>query len=173
MVDWFVLLTPILVLGVILLLGFTGCDLVFVVNPPPSQLNLKVRTPAEFTVDQANTGFSWTDPVSGTFERTTTLDRTDEGTGIAILSHLIKDREAGSWTVSCRIRVTDGSGQSAADGVNGQFVLDEGIDVADAIGEALHSDTGDPSHRPPGRIKRLVGEGSLGRKSGRGFYDYR
>ncbi len=48
-----------------------------------------------------------------------------------------------------------------------------GIDVADAIGEALHADTSDPTHRPPGRIKRLVGEGNLGRKSGRGFYDYR
>ena len=48
-----------------------------------------------------------------------------------------------------------------------------GIDVADAIGEALHGDTSDPSHRPPGRIKQLVGEGRLGRKSGRGFYEYR
>jgi 3-hydroxybutyryl-CoA dehydrogenase len=47
-----------------------------------------------------------------------------------------------------------------------------GIDVADAIGEALHADTSDPAHRPPGRIKRLVGEGKLGRKSGRGFYEY-
>jgi 3-hydroxybutyryl-CoA dehydrogenase len=48
-----------------------------------------------------------------------------------------------------------------------------GLDVADAIGEALYADTSDPAHRPPGRIKRMVGEGTLGRKSGRGFYPYR
>ena len=44
-----------------------------------------------------------------------------------------------------------------------------GLDVADAIGEAIHADSGDPAHRPPGRIKQLVGEGRLGRKSGRGL----
>jgi 3-hydroxybutyryl-CoA dehydrogenase len=47
-----------------------------------------------------------------------------------------------------------------------------GIDVAEAIGEALYADTGDPAHRPPGRIKELVGQGRLGRKAGAGFYDY-
>jgi 3-hydroxybutyryl-CoA dehydrogenase len=47
-----------------------------------------------------------------------------------------------------------------------------GLDVAEAIGEALHADTGDPAHRPPGRIKQLVGEGKLGRKAGAGFYGY-
>jgi 3-hydroxybutyryl-CoA dehydrogenase len=47
-----------------------------------------------------------------------------------------------------------------------------GIDVAEAIGEALHADTGDVAHRPPGRIKELVREGRLGRKSGTGFYSY-
>jgi 3-hydroxyacyl-CoA dehydrogenase len=47
-----------------------------------------------------------------------------------------------------------------------------GLDVADAIGEALHADTSDPSHRPPGRLKSLVREGRLGRKTGRGFYEY-
>jgi 3-hydroxyacyl-CoA dehydrogenase len=48
-----------------------------------------------------------------------------------------------------------------------------GIDVAEAIGEALHADTGDVAHLPPGRIKEMVGAGRLGRKSGTGFYDYR
>ena len=47
-----------------------------------------------------------------------------------------------------------------------------GLDVADAIGEALYADTGEAAHRPPGRIKQLVGEGRLGRKSGDGFYRY-
>jgi 3-hydroxybutyryl-CoA dehydrogenase len=47
-----------------------------------------------------------------------------------------------------------------------------GIDVAEAIGEALHDDTGDVAHLPPGRIKGMVREGRLGRKSGAGFYRY-
>jgi 3-hydroxybutyryl-CoA dehydrogenase len=47
-----------------------------------------------------------------------------------------------------------------------------GIDVAEAIGEALYADTSDAGHRPPGRIKQLVNEGKLGRKAGAGFYTY-
>jgi 3-hydroxybutyryl-CoA dehydrogenase len=48
-----------------------------------------------------------------------------------------------------------------------------GLDVAEAIGEALYADSGDPGHRPPGRIKQLVGDGKLGRKTGAGFFEYR
>ena len=47
-----------------------------------------------------------------------------------------------------------------------------GLDVAQAIGEALVADSGEPAHRPPGRLVELVGEGKLGRKSGAGFYEY-
>jgi 3-hydroxybutyryl-CoA dehydrogenase len=47
-----------------------------------------------------------------------------------------------------------------------------GIDVAVAIGEALHADSSEEHHRPPGRLISLTGEGKLGRKSGAGFYEY-
>ena len=47
-----------------------------------------------------------------------------------------------------------------------------GMDVAVAIGEALHAETGEEHHRPPGRLISLTGEGKLGRKAGAGFYDY-
>ena len=47
-----------------------------------------------------------------------------------------------------------------------------GLDVAEAIGDALHEDSEEPAHKPPGMMVEMVGEGKLGRKSGAGFYDY-
>ncbi len=47
-----------------------------------------------------------------------------------------------------------------------------GLDVAEAIGDALHADSGDATHTPPGRLVELVSEGKLGRKAGAGFYEY-
>jgi 3-hydroxybutyryl-CoA dehydrogenase len=46
-----------------------------------------------------------------------------------------------------------------------------GLDVAKAIGESLHGDSGEPAHEVPGLVVEMVGEGKLGRKSGAGFYD--
>jgi 3-hydroxybutyryl-CoA dehydrogenase len=47
-----------------------------------------------------------------------------------------------------------------------------GLDVSEAIGDALYADSEEPMHRPPGLMVEMVGEGKLGRKSGAGFYSY-
>ncbi len=47
-----------------------------------------------------------------------------------------------------------------------------GLDVAEAIGDALYADSSEAAHKPPGLIVEMVGEEKLGRKSGAGFYTY-
>ena len=47
-----------------------------------------------------------------------------------------------------------------------------GLDVCLYILEVLHNDLGDDKYRPCPLLRRMVDAGHLGRKSGRGFYDY-
>src|ERR1700749_2737524 len=47
-----------------------------------------------------------------------------------------------------------------------------GLDVAEAIGDALFADSNEPTHQPPGLMLKMIGEAKLGRKNGAGFYSY-
>ncbi|KAA0235168.1 MAG: 3-hydroxybutyryl-CoA dehydrogenase [Actinobacteria bacterium] len=56
----------------------------------------------------------------------------------------------------------------------GPFALMDliGLDTTVAIIDALRTEFGDPSYSCHPRLRRMVTAGYLGRKSGRGFYDY-
>jgi 3-hydroxybutyryl-CoA dehydrogenase len=47
-----------------------------------------------------------------------------------------------------------------------------GLDVCLAILEVLHRGLGDDKYRPCPLLKNMVAAGRLGRKTGRGFYEY-
>jgi 3-hydroxybutyryl-CoA dehydrogenase len=47
-----------------------------------------------------------------------------------------------------------------------------GLDTVLNIGEVLHDAFDEPRYEPPTRLRELVAEGKLGRKTGEGFYSY-
>lgn len=47
-----------------------------------------------------------------------------------------------------------------------------GLDTLLLVAETLFTETGDPKYRPAPLLRQMVRAGRLGKKSGRGFYDY-
>lgn len=136
--DWFVLLTPLLVFAVILLLGFAGCSGIWDLEEVVLPLDLRVRVPAQFTVISSR--FRWTAPGKQPDEKTK-LPSAPDGPDFVILSHTLNDNPLGTWEVECRLEVNDGTAQASAM-ERGYFTLDEDA----RSGTAFFETTGSPGN---------------------------
>ena len=47
-----------------------------------------------------------------------------------------------------------------------------GLDIALAAAESLYAEFAEPHYAPPALLRRMVDAGRLGKKTGRGFYEY-
>jgi len=48
-----------------------------------------------------------------------------------------------------------------------------GLDTLLSVQDHLYREFADPKYRPPVLLRKMVRAGHLGRKSGKGFYDYK
>lgn len=91
-----------------------------------------------------------------------------------LLIPMINDAIGLVETGAASIEDIDKSMQLGANHPMGPLALGDfiGLDVCLAIMETLYTEFGDSKYRPTYLLKKMVRGGRLGRKSGRGFYDY-
>ena len=129
--DWYLLLTPLLILGVIALLGFTGCDALFnldEIDTPAATttLTFEARVPAYLTVLESK--FEWTVPGATAPNFTTAPVVSTDGTD-TVLTHVISTTTGGMWRANCRLNVQDTT-LTDDDTQGGPFLLDPVVDPA-------------------------------------------
>lgn len=127
MLDWFVLLLPLVLVAILLLVGFVGCEPGRIGPPPDPRVAMRLDFPFPDEVDSSWVEFRWS--VSGTDRgpESPAAERTAAG---AVFEH-VEEPEEGRWVVRCAF-FTRRSGMSRAWGEEacGPFLMGLG-DVAE------------------------------------------
>jgi hypothetical protein len=129
--DWVVLLTPVLLLAVVLLLGFAGCEFEHGALPPPTPtLTLRARVPSTLTVTTYLLTLTLPDGTSVPQPFPSPAASGTDGPD-SLYDHTISEPSTGAWTVRCRVAVQEGSATDE-DVTQGTFTLDGSIVSATA-----------------------------------------
>ena len=133
-------------------------------------------------VEIAPAPFTRPELVPRTVEFVTSIDRTPvvldkEIEGLLANRIIAAIRREAFWLVDQGYATPEAIDQAVELGLRhpmGPFKLADfnGLDVVLAIQQRRFERTGDELDRPPTRLRALVDQGKLGRKSGAGFYDY-
>jgi 3-hydroxybutyryl-CoA dehydrogenase len=103
--------------------------------------------------------------------------RTKESPGFVVNRILIPVLNEACFALDEQVasaRDIDLAAKSGAGFPMGPFELADliGLDIVLDVAETFYRDFADPKYRPSPLLRRLVAAGHLGRKSGRGFYEY-
>ena len=118
--DWFVLLTPLLALAVVLLLGFTGCEFEHGTLPTLPKLLLRTKVPTAITVTVCR--FRYLEPGA-------TVEVPEDGVprvegSDTFYEFTLTGPLPGTWTINCRLGAKNPAGQTVERNRMGRFALD-------------------------------------------------
>jgi hypothetical protein len=132
--DALLIITPLLVLGVVLLAGFAGCDVVFGLTDPPPEppvppttLTFKARLPNALT-PTPGVQFAWTRPGMAEEEPVSVDTFTQDGAD-KVYEYSIPMPAAGmGWLGRCIMTVDEGGQTATASSPTCMFDLPDGVD---------------------------------------------
>lgn len=126
MIDPAVVVAALLLLPLVLLFRFVGCDKVFGLTEVPHQLSITARVPTALTVNEVRYQVTRPNGVLTTITLTAPAPSTTED-GQNIFTHS-EDTTDGAWMIRVRVQVTDANGITDQDQGTGTFVLDGTIE---------------------------------------------